>query len=147
MKPIIFVFSIIGIIWAIPAQAAWQYTKWGMTATQVTKASRNTTFVGPNSQGNSALQASYSSGKFKFTAEFSFEGGGLSEVSLLLLAGNPNELIGSLRSKYGEPENETPGFIHAWRWRTKSDTVSVMMTNEKTMVFYTPAVGLNEKGL
>jgi len=144
---IIFAIAIAGMAIA-PAQAHWQYTKWGMTRAQVEKASKGLAVPGTSSTGKPILTAPYTSGSFQFTAEFWFDDNDrLYEVALDLSQGNPHELIGALKGKYGIPENETPGMIRAWRWRSGADTVSAMMTEDKTSVFYKPSVDANGRGL
>lgn len=73
-----------------PAQADWEYTKWGMTPQQVARASGNQTKQGsirrPDSDGNvTRLVAPHQSRKFLFEAHFGFDAADkLASVTLVL---------------------------------------------------------------
>jgi hypothetical protein len=138
-------------LWPLGASANWQYTKWGMTTAQVQKASKNAAVptTGESAGGETVkLTAPYSSGPFNFTASFWFDQSDhLTMVDLNLSEGNPNELIGSLRNKYGEPANHMPGIMTAYMWKTASDKISFINVGSKTSVSYSPRVTAKEKGL
>ena len=153
MRAILFVAVSIFSIFAVPAQAAWQYTNWGMSPTQVQKASKNAAVpIGDVEHDASVkLTAPYSTGSFKFNASFSFdESNKLDGVQLKLVQDDARELIGALHNKYGEPANDSSspdGILKALLWRTKTDVISIMGVGDALTVSYRPRVGSDGKGL
>src|SRR5580704_5550110 len=116
---------------ARPAQADWEYTKWGMTPGQVVSAAKNLTRkssdLRPDSDGNvTKLVAPYRSGKFSFEAQFGFDAADrLSSVTLVLNdkfagmdmnmgadmnmnmnmdQGGCHDLLASVKTTYGPPQ-------------------------------------------
>jgi hypothetical protein len=124
---------------ATTTQAEWQYTRWGMTRDQVVAASKGAAVpTTPQEQQDHKLSPSgvsatlkqpWAAGRFKFDAFFYFgEEGGLSMVDLQLRSGNPHELIGALRKKYGEPESKSSSArLTILLWRTDADQISLML--------------------
>jgi len=95
------------------------------------------------------LVAPYSSGKFQFTAYLGFDQNGkLSGVSLQLVSGDPHQLIGALRGKYGKPASEDPAAdMSAWLWYAGGDRIQVLMIGDLVTLSYGPRHEANEKGL
>ena len=151
MKSIYAASIVLITISSAPADAAWQYTKWGMTVAQAQKASKGvaTPTNGQTIDGETVeLTAPYASGSFKFTASFWFDQSGrLTSVGLDLVSGDYHELVGALRGKYGEPVNHTPGYIDAYMWRTATDQIGLMNNGQKINLTYSPRVTASGKGL
>jgi hypothetical protein len=151
MKSLSWAMAIMALLCIQPASANWQYTKWGMTPAQVEKSSKNMASpVAGRTAGTNQIKltAPYRSGNFEFTASFWFDQSDhLTSVSLDLNSGDAHELIGSLRNKYGEPENQMPGAMRAMKWHSGSDDVDLMMMGEATTLDYHPRINVNNRGL
>ncbi|MGY3610455.1 MULTISPECIES: hypothetical protein [unclassified Bradyrhizobium] len=104
-------------ILAGPANANWQYTKWGMTPDQVIAASRgemkkcDATCSKQRTDTETALTyAKYRSGEFSFTA-FAFFGNSSNRLEYVELrldeASKAYRLLAELKSKYGEPTSQS----------------------------------------
>jgi hypothetical protein len=113
------------------ASARWQYTKWGMTPSQVISASHGKAVAttdqekvdqGDGSSEIAVLKSQWQSGSLQFTAFFYFSqpGGHLKHITLRLESSDRMEgarLLGSLRQKYGKSHIQDPGdtmTIEAW---------------------------------
>jgi hypothetical protein len=110
-------FALIMACTPLPAEANWQFTKWGMTEAQVTAASKQQmSSVPPQSvglptlgKGEPRLKMDYHSGNLAFDAYFIFDSSGrLSAIDLRTNATNDVEVTSALRSKYGKPIREEP---------------------------------------
>lgn len=146
-------------LWPLGASASWQYTKWGMTPKQVQTASKNAAteasqedIAGHRANDGSIvpkLTAPYSTGTFSFKALFGFDPNDkLINVELDLVDGNPHELIGALRNKYGKPVSEpTDSTMRTWMWNTSQDKVTALMIGEHLSLYYSPLHDTNEHGL
>jgi hypothetical protein len=148
-------------VFSTGASANWQYTRWGMTQEQVSVASGKTTLLAPEEQSaNSAansletalLQAPYSSGQYQFDVIFSFDKskGTLAHVKLKLInTDRAVELLGSLRTKYGKPENEKSGDVLSYAtWYSGGDQISyVSIGNSTVSVDYQPRITTDNSGL
>jgi hypothetical protein len=100
------------LVWAVPARADWQYTKWGMTPEQVIEASGGSVSKIPEAQrkGRSRpnfiglLSGAYSAGDFQFKVDFQFSRNLLEMIGMNLIAYDRCErLKNTLLSKYGAP--------------------------------------------
>jgi hypothetical protein len=141
------------------AHADWQYTKWGMSPSQVAKASKGASIAATDDEAkdNSSrdgsnivkLTASYTAREFTFKAFFGFDKNDkLQSVSLHLVGGDPHSLIGTLHDKYGKPDREPrPDLMRLWSWKTSKDSVEALMIGENVTVNYGPAHSTTEKGL
>jgi len=138
--------------------ASWQYTKWGMTVSQVRTASKGAARA-PSaedaashsaSDGSSTveLSAPYTTGTYNFTAYFSFNRAGkLDAVQLILNEGNPHEVVGALQRKYGRSSNDGRGLLNAWRWMAGTDSLAATLIGENLTLTYSPQHDVSEKGL
>jgi hypothetical protein len=96
---------------ATPANADWQYTKWGMTPTEVVAASGGHATCKQPSTKELANTLSYVDecnswyqvGKFKFFVTFSFDKQfrKLQGVTLLLVGSDEDDLAQAIQEKYG----------------------------------------------
>lgn len=148
-----------GSVVSMSASTNWQFTKWGMTDKQVLAASKGAAVTLSEEQSaehSSAdrtaiakLSMPYSTGSYKFTAFFNFKKEKLAFVTLDLDEGNPHEVIGALRGRYGKPVNENTNdrILNAWRWLAGTDSVEAFMIGEKLSASYAPRHQENEKGL
>jgi hypothetical protein len=104
----------IRLLWAMPAYADWQYTKWGMTPEQVVDASGGSGSKIPLSQqggksrlGFTALLVGrYTLGDFSFDLDFQFAKTGLEMVAMELTPYSYDRckrLENTMLSKYGSP--------------------------------------------
>jgi hypothetical protein len=158
--------AIIGLllsnVYGTSAHADWQYTKWGMTTSQVQAASGGAaTFLTTEEQAaNSAkdsdesalMKAPYISGQFQFTAYFSFfkNTNQLAHVKLQLHdAEKAASLLGSLRTKYGSPQSERLSDLFAYSiWYTKGDQLTYAdVVNKRISVSYKPRKSADNEGL
>lgn len=121
------------------ARAEWQFTRWGMTADEALTASKGQlkrcdpkACDGQKSANTSALlYGTYRSDDLQFTAFASFDNltGKLHHITLKL--NDPqraSELVGAMRSKYGEPASNTRTEIMDLSvWRVPTDQISVLI--------------------
>jgi len=100
------------LAFASPAKAEWQYTRWGMSPSEVVVASGSTAELVAADEGNSIFgqqmlaRAPYQAAGVTFRAEFLFSplGHALSMVRLSVLdPRNCDALLGELRGRYGSP--------------------------------------------
>lgn len=149
------------------ASAKWQYTEWGMTLDQVSKAAPGGTvpLSSAESLANSVAdsnekalsKATYESGQYRFTAIFSFDSrtGGLSSVKLNMAnLEKALELRGSLAAKYREPDYQREtAVISVARWRDTTDEIEYfcignqMLGVSSVSVGYRPRVTSDNDGL
>jgi hypothetical protein len=120
------------------AAADWQYTKWGMTPAEVITASDGVAVSDPEKDGHSTdmhaslLTAPYAAAGFEFDARFLFSRGSnlLSIVTLDLRDPTRcHDLMGALRSRYGEPTSEHLSevtAIQAWRGEALPEAVVLL---------------------
>jgi hypothetical protein len=114
---------------ASPAEADWQYTRWGMTPKQVVAASRGA--AKPNTDGEATrdnyktlLRAPFVAGEHRFTASFIFNNQNrLIRISLGLTGGNCERLGFDLRSQYGDAVRGLP---YRWRDERRKNNVAYM---------------------
>lgn len=121
-----------------PALADWQYTKWGMTPEEVVAASGGMARPDPHRNKHrtdsteSLLAAPYAAAGFEFDATFQFSRSSqrLERVHLDLIdTSRCSDLIGALRSRYGEPESESklPVLVMiTWRSDDMPDQVALV---------------------
>jgi len=142
--------------------ADWQYTRWGMTQSEVIKASGGV--AQPTAQEERKrhklsglnieplLKAKWTSGQFRFVAFFYFgqNANSLSVINLNLenheLA---PELVRALRSRYGEPQSKTKSSIaQTMVWRTATDNVAYAeIGRDSVTIQYSPRQSEDTKGL
>lgn len=113
------------VTFASPANAHWQYTKWGMTPAQLIAASEGRAEVGSgakSAQGEDTLDAkgSFTTGDYNFDADFWFGASGLSMVALKLRDDMQClSLQRDLLAKYGEPVEFSGGTVQRRMWSDK----------------------------
>lgn len=125
---------------AAPAHAHWSFTKWGMTADQVIKASKGKAKANPGGPGDRVMDKDrgVSGGVFDFEgrrymADFYFEpeGGGLKVVRLNLLDQGQCDALGAeMEKRYGASKNKYHG---EWTDPKTGDTV-FFSKSYKTMI-------------
>lgn len=149
--------AIVGLIAGIgPADAHWQYTKWGMSAEQLLSASEGSATVGSgvkSVQGDAVKGASgrYATGSYNFDADFWFGASGLSMVSLKMR--DNVQCLGlqrDLLAKYGEPVEKTGGAVQRRMWPDKAaNNRVVLITTDLNFceLQYAPLVSEASSGL
>jgi len=138
-----FFASVLLLIAAQPARADWQFTKWGMSESQVIKASKH---LAERAQ-DGTLSMRYTTGKFAFNVEFVFADSKLNAVSLELHTGSNYSLLNALKEKYGQPD-EQDGITTVWRTsRDEIDFSAVTGDGSDASVLYRPRVNPNTRGL
>ena len=118
---------------AAPAEAHWQYSRWGMTPDQLITASAGAAVQGSgatSAQGNAVMgaQGRYTTGIYNFDADFWFGASGLSMVSLKLR--DNVQCLGlqrDLLAKYGEPVEKTGGAVQRRMWPDKTANNRVVL--------------------
>ena len=142
-----------------PAEGHWQFTRWGMTQAQVTKASQGRAVratpkeVEDNSTGagTADLKMEYRSGRFLFDAFFQFGSGKLVQVVLMLKGDSTaNQLERDLRSKYGMPlsvQNIPAGQYSSENWFSGEDEITMFKTSGTCSLVYSPRIDADNKGL
>lgn len=155
---------IVACAFATPAQADWQYTRWGMTLPELQAASPAGLVVRDlprHSTPQSTIRASstYEASGMRFTARFGFDQRSrLNRVSLTLSdASQCSALRESLRSVYGWPDvrNQTRAFnLDRWRDVRGGQMITLLSIGEgmgPTLATcdldYTPIVTREESGL
>ena len=119
------IFAGLALIVAMPAQAHWQYAKWGMTPAQVVSSSGgNAKPAGDDrsTQGDATreVEAAYLTGDRAFRTSFWFAANVLTKVTL-----SPTgewrclDLRRDLLAKYGEPVERDPGSVERLMWADK----------------------------
>ena len=143
------------------ARAHWQYTRWGMTPEEVTKASEGA--AGPLTEADrpyrfatassitQELSADYTSGDLRFRAIFGFEGGKLSLVTLHLLndGGDGPKLRMALEGKYGSPFSDSASrYMRHVKWQDdKNEVLYSDVGGKGAQVSYRPRKTANNAGL
>lgn len=123
---------------AAPAQAGWQFTRWGMTVDEVRAAApaplADYRGTGKNTQDETArLTGTYTASTMPFATAFRFNNrtGGLATVELELTdTGRCAELWRSMQSIYGEPLRQlAQGYATTGLWRDEkaSNQVSYLL--------------------
>jgi hypothetical protein len=125
----------VALLWATPAHANWQYTKWGMTPEQVIEASGGTVSKTPEDQQKARgrfgfvelLSGTYTSEDFHFKVDFQFSKNKLEMIGMVPTESDRcKRLQSALTSKYGLPwENRSdrygPHLI--WQDRAHGNTI------------------------
>lgn len=124
------------LMFASPAQADWQFTRWGMSPEQTAAASSGTVeVVGDRrsariwNQPRRAL-GSFTSGQIRFRATFYFArpAGGLSTVKLE--PPDPrhcNQLLADLTASYGTPgESGLPPLVRSYEWVSPESNMRIL---------------------
>ena len=123
------------------ASADWQFTRWGMTPTQVITAARSTGPVvaaPPNEKGEVDYVGSYRSGEHAFKATYYFTNGKLSTVHLETTNGCGDMAI-EMHGVYGKSVSESNvGIGHITRWidRKKSNNVQLLNFGDSCTLIY-----------
>lgn len=155
------IFFTVTLCLALPVigHADWQYTRWGMTAKEVRVAATGKAVEdldsGHNTDTSAALlKAPFASGKFVFAAIFLFDKTSRRLNAVQLDLSNPticNDLLGSLRDKYGKPETENMDQIFSlvtWRDVKNNNGVSWVKVGERSCwIQYHPLVSPNSSNL
>jgi hypothetical protein len=117
-----------------PAQAGWQFTKWGMTVNQVLSASHGTLHRATEPQiftdgSIGVLEGKYTAGEFSFRSTFIFSPvGALNGIKLRMPDMNKcRSLNVALTGAYGDAEvlNLPSGRIMEW-WNEDGETVILL---------------------
>lgn len=105
------VFTCLALI-AQPALAEWEYTRWGMTPTEVQKASSGEAVpvsappadLTSSEEGKTLLKSRWSLEQYDFDVYFNFSGtpAALTEV-ILISRSNNQDIVSALTRKYGPP--------------------------------------------
>lgn len=145
---------------ASPANADWQYTRWGMTPEQVASASGGTVTIGPGepsqeySGARIGASGRYSTGDYQFNSQFHFADLKLVSVRLKLtgvdLRGDGYKLKNSLDGAYGKPFSESSGLmsIITYHDKEKNNRIDlVIIGNRMTTLEYRPLRDANSPGL
>ena len=150
------VFAGVALLAAVPAQAHWQYTRWGMTPTQVIASSKGQARAAEgdkSAQGDATrdVAGEYSVGERTFKASFWFDASGLQEVTLSP-AGEPHclELRRDLLAKYGEPVERSFGSVQRLMWADKPSGNRVVVITDGDgfcELQYAPLVSRTGSGL
>lgn len=151
--------GIASLMYAYPAQADWQYTKWGMTPAEVTKASGGK--AGPNadtsqstSDETAKLTLPYVTGDLSFSAYFLFDNrtDKLTSVRLKLSDGSRcGDLYRALALKYGNPDRPSrSALMTSAGWRDSANNTNVVFMEigkGSCSVAYGPLSSAANKGL
>jgi hypothetical protein len=122
---------------AAPANADWQYTKWGMTPAEVVAASDGKAVPDEKPSTNirgevSKLKAPHAAGDYEFLATFSFDKSDKLATVLLFLKG-PTKcdlLRDEVISKYGSPQRSaTSSLIRELSWLVVEENTKIMLSN------------------
>jgi len=153
MRHYLAVIFLLTLILPVAARADWQYTKWGMTKSEVEAACTSNqvqTKEGRYSNGTKAkyeLEGSYKAGSFDFSAQFYFSGEGkLNMVSLVLQGDKGYELEQSLLAKYGNDYRKEflagstalQMYRLIWRVESEGNVVSFIRLLDRYSVQYEP---------
>ncbi|TXN08921.1 hypothetical protein FV222_00170 [Methylobacterium sp. WL103] len=151
------IWAVAACLLTMPAQADWQYTRWGMTVDEVVGASkgvaRRYTDLGKNGIDWKVLAAgNYIGGPYTFTSIFQF---GLKDERLTGVRLEPSnaddcsQIPDSLRVNYGRPMKEdTSGPFKSIVWLSKSgDEVTFMRINSNCHILYEKALNTARGGL
>ena len=149
--------TLAGVLMAMPgaAHADWQYTKWGMSPTQVAAASHGAVQVGTGDPGDKydgadiGATGTYASGDYRFKAVFYFVGGKLSDIRLSLLAGENYALKNSLLGVYGRPFDASDDLgLTTWHDTAKNNRVDLLIIgSNSTSLEYRPLKDTSATGL
>lgn len=144
-------------LWVLPAQADWQFTKWGMTPEEVITASNGVAKHNDDSQIRSRspvdgsqsaiVSMPYSTDSFSFEVNFLFKDNHLSSVDLNMTQGDNLNLKAALRSKYGPGGNGASESGRGNDWWTDTDHIALMVAGRLAFLSYTPRDSSNTKGL
>ena len=152
------------VFYALPAAGDWQYTRWGMSPDQVMEASKgqlkrcDQTCEGQNTKADAArLFGNYRAGEFSFTT-FAMFNKQTNKLSLIILELQQKEkglsLIGSVRTKYGEPSTKNvTAMMSFYVWRDAKDQISIIAIGLNHSSFndvslrYQPRITESNKGL
>jgi hypothetical protein len=137
------------------AYADWQYTKWGMTPGQVAAASKGAVSVrkgDPSEEYKGAeigATGTYTSGRYKFKANFHFANGKLVDVRLKLIEGEQYALKNDLMGLYGKPFYEGASLgLTTWHDAAKNNRIDLLMIgDEYTSLEYRPLKNESSSGL
>jgi hypothetical protein len=145
------------------AKADWQYTRWGMSPDQALAASKgqlkrcetNVCSGHSTDKATAQLFGPYQSGEFLFTVFALFDKTDSKLAHIMLKLKKPEkaaELIGALRTKYGEPASEDRNRIQTVVvWRDPKDQVSILAVGSGPSAYvtliYQPRITESNKGL
>lgn len=138
-----------------PAQADWQYTRWGMTPTQVAAASGGAVVVGTGDAGDRYSGAeigavgNYRSGDYRFHAVFYFVNNRLSDIRLKLEGSDAYALKNSLDGVYGKPFRESRNAYHLITYHdaAKNNRVDLLIIGDSATLEYRPLKDASAAGL
>ena len=161
MKWTIFCSAALSVTLAGSAKADWQYTKWGMTPAEVSKASGGRVVNNSQTDQNTdteiaKLTTPYSTGDFSFTAYFMFSRNTdkMNSVRFNYADGSKCWLLrGELMSKYGQPVNDGwSGMVKATTWQDGANNLRVQIAEigiapSICTLVYAPLASANNKGL
>ena len=130
------IVTLAAVLFAAPAAADWQYTRWGMTPQQVTAASRGVAKTNPAEVSDTGTHRSerallagpYSAARMSFRAVFYFGNADkkLSKVHLILQGGaDCTDVRAELMNLYGPPLSQAAGVVTRWRDTKRRNTVTL----------------------
>ncbi|SFR81524.1 hypothetical protein [Sphingomonas jatrophae] len=141
---------------SVPAQAHWQFTKWGMTPTQVITVSNGMARKGEgdaSAQGDATREVvgDYAAGSFKFAVSYWFDGTGLTRVTMSQHDDAAcRELQRDLTAKYDEPVEYEGGSVQRRMWADKPSGNRVVLISSNLAfceLQYAPLVSRAGAGL
>ena len=151
------IVAAIAMLFAEPASAHWQYTRWGMTPAEVIAASNGAAHVGSGVQsvlgeGTADVVGTYDAGGRIFSTAFTFEQGHLASVALWTTDWSQCiPTIKDLQAVYGDPEEYTDGKVVAnatWSDRSKNNHIKMRLLSPKYCeVQYSPIASAAASGL
>lgn len=123
---------------ASPVAANWQFSRWGMTPTEVIQSSGGTAHAGDGAASaqqdgsTSDVAGTYEAGGRTFTSMFYFQAGRL--VSVVLETRNAPDCVATehdLEAVYGAPAERTKGVADTWLWldRQKDNRVKMIIVS------------------
>lgn len=151
------------LLTAFPAKADWQFTKWGMTAAQLRKASPvklasgNNCPVNNSTNPGSVYDVKYASrwsvGSMNFIACYLFLGDKLHIVNLFSIDADPEAVIKGFSQKYGQPKVDNAlkkiGTV-SYIWELPNEKIEFSIREGLRypyVVTYTSKIGSNENAV
>ncbi len=160
MRTAIFLVPLAALSLAAPAQADWQYTRWGMSPEQVAGASAGSVSLDSGTANDEipgekvGARGTYSSGPYNFKVVFYFSERKLVDVRLRLISDNILDdawkLKNDLDGIYGRPFAESGGIgpIITYHDPGKNNRVDlIIITNKFANLEYRPLRNASASGL
>lgn len=147
-KKLLLAIALVGMSSA--ARADWQYTRWGMSLTQVIAASHGQVHEVPETDsgmlGRLLARGTYRAGGLTFNSTFFFDDSGLSRVHLSVTGVDCKSILTDLIKKYGMPSVNRIG-EPTWRDGDNANVVHLTDAGSVCVVSYTPGTPSAASGL